>query len=411
MYEITVRLAPCEGSPCEYLKRRTEEGLLKLFGENTPDFARKRLEDELEFIKAHYYGKYFYGLDRINRAVRETPGAPHFRIVGAGCEFFVTYLLGITPVNPLKPYYRCKTCGKVTEAGVDGYAEDLPDRKCECGGETVKEGFDICFHEFRKTVGFFTEDTDRAAKILRDIDATVQTRKGFDKREKLAFMNVKVYPVSPKLLNLFELTGVFEFPGEISARTLDRVYRSEVFTSPEKLELLKVAVGKVKKFGDLAFLISAALIHDSTGADYIKRFADGEDTGWVICTREDYKLKFDVTADNYLIHADEIMKLPSKIIAVGLAASIAAEESLSDFDILTATPEETEEYTKYLTAEELLDLAEDYDDSYEIYDALFDRFDELSEDDGKKLVAMARKTFDEVLVDRWLEYACLDDEE
>ena len=50
-------------------------------------------------------------------------------------------------------------------------------------------------------------------------------------------------------------------------------------------------------------------------------------------------------------------------------------------------------------------------DSEDIYDALFDRFDELGEEDGKTLAEMARERFDKVIVDGWLESAGLSDGE
>ena len=78
MYDLTVKLAPCGAKPEEYLRRRTGEGLERIFGGNVPEFARERLENELEFIRRHCYGKYFCGLDYINSAVSRTPGAPRF---------------------------------------------------------------------------------------------------------------------------------------------------------------------------------------------------------------------------------------------------------------------------------------------------------------------------------------------
>ena len=410
MYDLTVKLAPCGAKPEEYLRRRTGDGLEKIFGGNVPEFARERLENELEFIRRHCYGKYFCGLDYINSAVSRTPGAPRFAIVGAGCEFFVAYLLGITPVNPLKPYYRCPRCGKVTEAGDAGFAEDLPDVECECGGVPVKEGHDICFHEFRKLVGFFTDDQDSAAKILRDLDVDAKPRRLNERRGRPVFMRVNVYTVSPRLLRLFLITGRTGFPGGIKKETLEKVYASDVFTSPEKLELLGAAAEKTRTFGDLVFLISASLIHDNAGVPLIKRFVEGEKTDGFICTREDYRREHGVTPANYVLHIKEIMKLPSKLIAVGLAASISTEQYFSDFDILSAEPEKIELYTEILTADELLELAGMYD-SEDIYDALFDRFDELGEEDGKTLAEMARERFDKVIVDGWLESAGLSDGE
>ena len=50
-------------------------------------------------------------------------------------------------------------------------------------------------------------------------------------------------------------------------------------------------------------------------------------------------------------------------------------------------------------------------DSLDIYDALFDRFDELGEEDGKTLAGMARGRFDREIVDGWLERAGLADGE
>ena len=50
-------------------------------------------------------------------------------------------------------------------------------------------------------------------------------------------------------------------------------------------------------------------------------------------------------------------------------------------------------------------------DEKRFWAALFDRFDELGEEDGKTLAGMARERFDKEIVDGWLERAGLADGE
>jgi len=91
-----------EGFTAEtYLRKMTEEGLKKRFGENIAEKHRQRMEYELSIIKKTGFSSYFLIVQDFanwakNQGIVVGPGR------GSAAGSFVSYLIGITNVDPIK---------------------------------------------------------------------------------------------------------------------------------------------------------------------------------------------------------------------------------------------------------------------------------------------------------------------
>lgn len=71
-------------------------------------------------------------------------GDAYFEIRGAQMgASFIAWLLGGTNVNPLPAHYYCPVCKKVEFVSDATCGIDLADKKCSCGCDYYKDGFDI----------------------------------------------------------------------------------------------------------------------------------------------------------------------------------------------------------------------------------------------------------------------------
>ena len=113
------------------------------YGNDIPEEIQSRLDIELAIIREHSIAKDF--LKAYDRS-----GNKCHRYLGETGSF-VAYLLGLSDVEPLPPYYRCHRCGKY-DFNVSGLQDfhpgdiwmDLPDHTCpECGTRMSKGGSDI----------------------------------------------------------------------------------------------------------------------------------------------------------------------------------------------------------------------------------------------------------------------------
>ena len=90
---------------------------------------------------------------------------------------FTAWLLGASKVNPLPAHYRCPHCGKteLVPHGNDGF--DLPAKKCICGTEMIRDGHNLPYDNYVKSVVGVKAAVDLhvssefmpiAAKIIKD---------------------------------------------------------------------------------------------------------------------------------------------------------------------------------------------------------------------------------------------------
>ncbi len=105
-----------------------------------------RLEDELSVVRGSEF------LDDIELIVflKEAAKKAGYEIdemTNYGTSL-IKSLMGASMVDPLPPYYYCRTCGKMefVSSALDGF--DLPERKC-CGKKMVRSGHSIPFEHYR----------------------------------------------------------------------------------------------------------------------------------------------------------------------------------------------------------------------------------------------------------------------
>ena len=72
----------------------------------------------------------------------------HIRVRGGTGASFVSYLLGATEIDPLKPHYYCPDCKTVMfdNSADDGW--DLPHKQCPCGKIMIADGHNIPFEAY-----------------------------------------------------------------------------------------------------------------------------------------------------------------------------------------------------------------------------------------------------------------------
>ncbi len=131
------------------LKLRCYNNAYKLFGRDLPKVVESRLSRELELIIKNGYTSQYFNAQRIVK-YSENSGYPALSI-GAEGSSFVAYLLGITPIDPLPPHYRCPKCchsefvlNNPPRPGFDLSPKTCPD----CGGEMARSGHDISYETF-----------------------------------------------------------------------------------------------------------------------------------------------------------------------------------------------------------------------------------------------------------------------
>ena len=87
------------------------------------------------------------------------------------------WLLGATKVNPLPAHYRCPHCGKTEFVPHVNDGFDLPSKKCDCGTEMIRDGHDLPYENYAKSVIDVKHGIDLrvssefmpiAAKIIKD---------------------------------------------------------------------------------------------------------------------------------------------------------------------------------------------------------------------------------------------------
>lgn len=129
------------------LKSKCEEKAILLYGKPVPTFILKRMNAELTAIKDNGYAThYLIASDLVKHSTKN--GYP---ISNRGMlpSSFVSFLSGISGVNPLPAHYSCSHCHyfelvQNSDKNCRICGVDLPDKTCpECGSLMVADGVDI----------------------------------------------------------------------------------------------------------------------------------------------------------------------------------------------------------------------------------------------------------------------------
>lgn len=124
------------------IKKRACLKACELYGEHLPEPVKTRLKKELRFISRFNVALYFWIPMKISDDSK-SKGYPVILKDGISA-FFVSYLLGITHVNPLKPHYRCRDCFYTEFFENCKSYFDLSAKKCpNCGKDLHRDGHDI----------------------------------------------------------------------------------------------------------------------------------------------------------------------------------------------------------------------------------------------------------------------------
>lgn len=143
----------------ECVAGKCEDRLKAIYGRDIPAFVKERLDKEIHLIKKNNYQSYYVLAQKAAELTRAKGCVQMIRDLSGGS--LVAYLLGITGIDPQKPYYYCENKDYVEEAdaGIYSICTDLPDRNCpNCGKQLIKAGFNLPYEFFMGADGEKTPD-------------------------------------------------------------------------------------------------------------------------------------------------------------------------------------------------------------------------------------------------------------
>ena len=169
---IPLRLDKCpphiEGSENE-LREVCYSNYKKIFGDTGVEEIKERLDDELKYIFDNGYSVMYIAAKKLIDYSVEN-GYPVGSRGSVGSSLAAT-LLGVSEVNPLKPYYLCPKCHHIeyrteeTKKYENDTGYDMPDKNCpNCNTKMIKDGVNIPFETFLGIPG------DKKAQKEPDID-------------------------------------------------------------------------------------------------------------------------------------------------------------------------------------------------------------------------------------------------
>ncbi len=142
------------------LKNMVYDKAKEIYGDKIPNLIEKRLEKEVNAITKYGFSVIYYISHKLVKHSLDNGYLVGSR--GSVGSSLVATFMDITEINPLAPHYICKECKK-SEFFLKGeYASgfDLPNKKCSCGADYLKDGQDIPFETFLGFEGDKVPDID-----------------------------------------------------------------------------------------------------------------------------------------------------------------------------------------------------------------------------------------------------------
>ncbi len=157
---------------------RVDAAAQEKYGENPPLAVVNRLNTERNDAEnpAYYFAmKIFCEL----KELADSTGH-RFTVYGYHTYTFATYLLGLSPVNPLPAHYYCPNCGTIAFSEICGDGYDLPQKSCSCGSVMQRDGHNIPAVPSLRPHEYYGIQTDRvfretAADFLRAYPGSEET--------------------------------------------------------------------------------------------------------------------------------------------------------------------------------------------------------------------------------------------
>jgi DNA polymerase-3 subunit alpha len=144
----------------EYLAELAEEGLHRRFGDAITGDQRRRLQHELDTIKAKRYSSYVLVVNEFVQYARENsiPAAPR----GSACATFLGYCLGIGNVDPMR-------YGLLFERWTDVQREEDPDFDIDICQEGRGQIIQHVREKYGHVAQIITYGTLKARAVIRDV--------------------------------------------------------------------------------------------------------------------------------------------------------------------------------------------------------------------------------------------------
>ena len=151
----------------EMLEKETLTALKNLYGKCIPNIIVEQVKRELVYIKKNCNAFAFLLAQKIANDSKKMGYITMVR--GTPSSSFVSYLLGITEINPLIPHYICYKCKYIKFAKGKFCAYDMEDKVCPiCGEKLNKSGYNIPCEMF------FGENGERCIDFSINISADIQ---------------------------------------------------------------------------------------------------------------------------------------------------------------------------------------------------------------------------------------------
>ena len=123
------------------VKHICKEKMRELYGDKPPAYFAERLDDELSLASSGNISAIYMLLHHLSAHLREKGGQISTR--GTLGSALISFLLGITDINPLPAHYRCPDCGYTALVCKDSGYELHQDTCPNCGALLRGNGHDI----------------------------------------------------------------------------------------------------------------------------------------------------------------------------------------------------------------------------------------------------------------------------